>query len=541
MVDRGYRHICVLAFFIWLGLAAVAAAEDRALVIGIGAYANLADDDQLAGPRNDVALMQDLLTNTLGFGASQIRTIEDGAARKADVVAAIRDWLVSGTEPGDRAFFYFSGHGVQVPDADGDEDDAADEALAMADIAPAEDRYENVLTDDEIAALFAGMEDRLVTFVVDACHSGTVTRAGNDGPRPAGARYLKKLVAAGEGARELGFRKRITSDAPVISEAASSFVSFSAAAPAQVAYEDLRLDPSQRVGVFTSAFVDGLSGGIADLNGNGRVSYSELLTHLRRQSNAYCDYLKTCIALTPVLEAPDLAYQFDVAPRFNTASEVPLERFDFTPQPGHFNTAPEPVPAEEQPVLDALATYSDYQPMPDETYAGSYHAATYDAVTETLGHLPDGTISLRTDPVRLVDGEDFVIELVSQSSGQLLLFDISDRGEAVQFFPNEIAEKNTGVTAGLPFRIPDAYYGFSFQATGAGGTILAVVVEQEADLSRVVTEADGLTGTMSAEAVIARITAALSGYVPQADGDYVTTRKIAWSYGILPYEVYRDE
>lgn len=538
MTDTGLFRTSLLAFGLWLCLAVAAAAEDRALVIGISSYANLADQDQLNGPRNDVGLIQTLLVETLGFRSTQIKTLEDSAAQKADVVSAIKDWLVNGTEPGDRVFFYFSGHGVQVPDTSNDEEDDADEALAMADVALLEQGYENVLTDDEIAGLFAGMEDRLVTFVVDACHSGTVTRAGIDGPRPEGARYLPKPATRSSGSRELGFRQRISSDTPVVSEVASSFVSFSASAPAQVAYEDMRLAPEDRVGVFTSAFVEGLGNAAADLNGNGRVSYSELLTHLRRQSNAYCDYLQTCIALTPVLEAPDLAYQFDVAPRFNTAPDTPIERYDFTPQPGRFNTAPEPVPAVEQPVLDTLATYSDYQPMPDEAQADAYHEVTYDAVTETLGHLPDDSIALRTEPARLVDGEDFVIELVARSSGQLLLFDISDRGEAYQFFPNDIARKNTGVTAGRPFRIPDAYYGFSFRAAGLGGTLLAIVVEKEADLSAVARAVDGLSGTMSAEAVIARIAAALTQTIAEQGDDYVTTRPIGWSYGVLPYTVY---
>lgn len=70
---------------------------------------------------------------------------------------------------GDIYFVYYSGHGGQVPDLDGDEDDGKDETWCL---------YNGQLIDDEIhymlTAFKAGV--RIVVFS-DSCHSGTIIKA----------------------------------------------------------------------------------------------------------------------------------------------------------------------------------------------------------------------------------------------------------------------------------------------------------------------------------------------------------------------------
>lgn len=69
---------------------------------------------------------------------------------------------------GDTFLLTYSGHGGQVPDLNGDEDDGADETLCL---------FDGQLLDDELdqhLSLFsAGVK---VIVVSDSCHSGTVTR-----------------------------------------------------------------------------------------------------------------------------------------------------------------------------------------------------------------------------------------------------------------------------------------------------------------------------------------------------------------------------
>lgn len=78
---------------------------------------------------------------------------------------ALRSW----SDALDVAVFTFSGHGAQVPDRDGDEDDGLDEAICPSDACPGP-----LITDDELASVFRRFNPRTTVFAVfDACHSGT--------------------------------------------------------------------------------------------------------------------------------------------------------------------------------------------------------------------------------------------------------------------------------------------------------------------------------------------------------------------------------
>ncbi|WP_439604071.1 caspase family protein, partial [Shinella sp.] len=123
------------ALLLSLCLAATAEAADRALLIGIGTYATLPEKMFLEGPKNDVPLIEKLLKEKQGFAPESIRILRDKDATKAAILASIEEWLVAGTQPGDRVYFYFSGHGLQVKDQNGDEEDGLDEALSTFDIA----------------------------------------------------------------------------------------------------------------------------------------------------------------------------------------------------------------------------------------------------------------------------------------------------------------------------------------------------------------------------------------------------------------------
>jgi metacaspase-1 len=88
--------------------------------------------------------------------------------RKA-VLAGIRK-ASSALKSGDLFFMSFSGHGGQVDDVTGEEDDKQDETWCL---------YDSQLIDDELylelSKFAAGVR---VLVVSDSCHSGTVTRAG---------------------------------------------------------------------------------------------------------------------------------------------------------------------------------------------------------------------------------------------------------------------------------------------------------------------------------------------------------------------------
>ncbi|OCP26364.1 MULTISPECIES: caspase family protein [unclassified Ensifer] len=95
-----------------LGLCSPVLAADRALLIGVGNYQNLPPKLFLHGPKNDLVAMEGLLTGRLGFDRSAIRVLKDEQATRTAILSSIEEWLVAGTQPGDRAYLYYSGHGL---------------------------------------------------------------------------------------------------------------------------------------------------------------------------------------------------------------------------------------------------------------------------------------------------------------------------------------------------------------------------------------------------------------------------------------------
>jgi metacaspase-1 len=153
-------------------------AEQRALVVGVG---------KLDIPNNDLPSIElDLeriheMLNRMGFEDRQIHTLQDEAATSSRVIAEFNTWLTQGVQPDDRVVFYFSGHGSNIPDEHGDQDDNVSQVLVTHDVkftrVKAGPSLSGVLPDFRISQLLAAIPSRNVLFIVDSCHSGTVTRS----------------------------------------------------------------------------------------------------------------------------------------------------------------------------------------------------------------------------------------------------------------------------------------------------------------------------------------------------------------------------
>ena len=166
-----------LALLMLLGFTGPASAEQRALLVGVGQYQTPGID--LPGIDLDIERVRDTLIR-MGFKDSQIRTLRDGEATSTAVMRNFETWLKEGVQPQDRVVFYFSGHGSNIPDLNGDEKDGVDEVLVTHDMKRARVNGRATLTgvvpDDRLAQLIAAIPSRNVWIVVDSCHSGTVTR-----------------------------------------------------------------------------------------------------------------------------------------------------------------------------------------------------------------------------------------------------------------------------------------------------------------------------------------------------------------------------
>ncbi|MCY2977270.1 MAG: caspase family protein [Planctomycetota bacterium] len=145
---------------------------DKALLLGINDYKKV---NPLRGCVNDVDNMYKLLTEVFKFNSSNVKRLLNEKVVKKDVKAQMA-WLLKDAKPNDRIVFHYSGHGSQIVDLDGDEDDdGADEILCLYDMDFGDpDTY---LCDDELQEwtkkLPAGVQ---LTIVLDSCHSGTGTR-----------------------------------------------------------------------------------------------------------------------------------------------------------------------------------------------------------------------------------------------------------------------------------------------------------------------------------------------------------------------------
>lgn len=159
----------------------------RALLVGISDYGNPDSDPErwsnISGA-NDIGLLAPRLESQ-GFS---ITTLTDSRATYAGIVKEIKK-LIKKCKKGDTVYLHFSTHGQPFEDLDGDEADGWDEAIIPVDasLQYSDGIYEgeNHLLDDELEAYINEIRSKLGTegrlfVVLDACHSGTASRAPGD-------------------------------------------------------------------------------------------------------------------------------------------------------------------------------------------------------------------------------------------------------------------------------------------------------------------------------------------------------------------------
>ncbi len=174
----------------------------KALLIGINRYRIPGAD--LRGCVNDVENVRAALRRYYGFSAGDVTTLTDLKATTRAIKAAMQR-LVRTARSGDVLLLHYSGHGANVPDADGDEADGRDEILCPTDL-----DWKAPLTDDWLRRTFNRLRKGVsLTAVMDCCHSGTNTRAVLPPDAPRIPRYLPNpwdLMAEESGRRLRGRR-----------------------------------------------------------------------------------------------------------------------------------------------------------------------------------------------------------------------------------------------------------------------------------------------------------------------------------------------
>lgn len=163
----------------------------RAVLVGINYLRHT--KGRLRGCINDVKNMREFLLSR-GYRPQDIRVLTDDLQdpsmqpTKANIMRELGN-LARSARPGDKLFFHFSGHGSQVVDTSGDEDDGLDETILPVDYNSAGQIIDDDLYSTLVEPLPPGCQ---LTALMDCCHSGT----GLDLP------YVHNIAPTGYGKKE---------------------------------------------------------------------------------------------------------------------------------------------------------------------------------------------------------------------------------------------------------------------------------------------------------------------------------------------------
>lgn len=148
-------------------------AADRSLIVGVEKYKYLSAGEGTPGCVEDARSMDRFIRSEYGF--TEVKVLLNEEATAANIQHWFKTWLIDGTNPGDRVFFFYAGHGSQLPDDNGDEtEDKRDETIAPYDVMKGTGA--NQIRDDVFDGFIAQLSGRRAVLIFDSCHSGTISR-----------------------------------------------------------------------------------------------------------------------------------------------------------------------------------------------------------------------------------------------------------------------------------------------------------------------------------------------------------------------------
>lgn len=160
--------------------------DKYALVIGIGNYPEQTGWNKIHG-NNDVPIITSWL-NSNGFISEHIISLVDEEATYAGILQGFEN-LIGIVSANDIVYIHFSGHGQQITDIDGDEEDSFDESWIPYDAhktyVAGQYEGERHITDDTLNELLSEIRKKIgakgkLTVVSDACHSGGGSRSEDE-------------------------------------------------------------------------------------------------------------------------------------------------------------------------------------------------------------------------------------------------------------------------------------------------------------------------------------------------------------------------
>jgi len=164
---------------------------DKAVIVAINSYPGA----PLSGCLNDAQDAAEELVSAFGFKSAAIRLLVEKRATAKAILERLR-WLARDAKPGDRLLFWYSGHGAQVADQNGDEVKGMDDVICPVDFNWEEPR---LIRDDTFYEIFKTIPDGVhFAWVSDSCHSGTLTREFEPPAKKTSAKKAPKPKILGE-------------------------------------------------------------------------------------------------------------------------------------------------------------------------------------------------------------------------------------------------------------------------------------------------------------------------------------------------------
>lgn len=429
----------------------------HALVIGIGEYLDPAVPS-LGGVRFDMDSAR-RMANAMAIPDANIVYIRDRDATAERIRKEIAA-LNARTRPGDRVFFYYSGHGTRWYDPDNNREGCTEGLLAA-------DRQ--ALTNREISEqlkLIAAKSDKLMVFY-DACFSGGVasapfqTRAITLGQ----ARITPKFTPVGAPemcAKPSNFKTRaLTLVQPERGGIPENVVHIAASRSDEVSF-----DNPKGGGFATSAFRDCMLGDARDLDGSGAVNVDEIARCAQRK-------LDTGLAGQPGIEGQHMTVAGNkgfvpasIAATFLSAPATPVANAALATVPAAVTStsaassaASAPVASNTpQPVPATSSSAPENRPAAAQaSSAAAMPAATPAAILAEIHQQRDGarTLEVKSTKTSLRIERDKLELTVSPGRDGYLYIALagSDNKSLYLVYPNALDTDNR-VRAGVPVQLP---------------------------------------------------------------------------------------
>jgi acyl carrier protein len=258
--------LCICAVFLSAGCSIRPIQHDTefyGLLIGINYDTNPAVKTLDWCEADAASMKESLLQNS--WEEADLTTLYGSAATKSAIIGELTSMVAQAGQK-DYILVYFSGHGTEIADANGDEADGDDEALVPEDYVLGDGS--TLIIDDELNAIFSSCKTAKGAFIVDSCFSGGLV---NRSMSATGYRvkYIEGAHPKGSGG---GGDLTITC-LPVMTASSQN-------------EESVELD-SLKHGLFTYYLTQGLDTKLADKNNDKFITVRELFEYAENHTEYY--------------------------------------------------------------------------------------------------------------------------------------------------------------------------------------------------------------------------------------------------------------